>query len=357
MSVGESPHLQPEAIRVVLADSTRMGNQLLSGALSRDRHFKVMEVAVSSQELMRAIRLHDPDVTVVAAELERTGGGTEATQVLLTAHPDARVVILVDELDREKVVDAFRSGAKGVFGRDEPVATLVKCIRCVHNGQVWGSSREFQFVLEALRKSRPPTPLFANQGVSLLSEREQQVVRSVCEGLNNRDIAHRLQLSEHTVKNHLFRIYSKLGVTSRIEIMFSALAQRILEPPRTPEELLSDPERFECCRKQAEYFPLAQLALGRMYVEGRGTERDVVTGYRWLTLAEEGAHEIIEHCNAIKEKAAAEVKPDQRPQPDVKLSSEHLNSGKNRLAETHVVRRAAVRSHHDIPGAVQGKAS
>lgn len=246
------------------------------------------------------------------------------TKSLLDSHPDVRVVMLLDELERENVVDAFRCGAKGVFGRNEPLATLLKCICCVHQGQVWASSREFQFLVEALRQSMSTARMFAKNGVSLLSEREQEVVRCACEGLNNRDIARRLHLSEHTVKNHLFRIYGRLGISSRIEVMFSALAQKLLEQPqKSSHGLLSGPEKLQFYLKQAEYSPLAQLALARIYLEGRGTEKDVVTGYMWLTLAEAAARDILEGSRAMKQELAAEMKPEERKEAEARARNLH----------------------------------
>src|SRR5207302_4821861 len=101
----------------------------------------------------------------------------------------------------------------------EPFRLLAKCIQCVQSGQVWASSSELHFVLDALAQ-----PTFANfhNGSSPLSAREIDVVRCVAEGLSNREIAQRLKLTEHTVKNYLFRIFDKLGVSKRVEVVLYA---------------------------------------------------------------------------------------------------------------------------------------
>jgi len=78
-----------------------------------------------------------------------------------------------------------------------------------------------QFVLEALAK--PTLANFTRNGESLLSAREMDVVRCVAEGMSNREIAQRLTLTEHTIKNYLFRIFDKLGVSSRVEVVLYAL--------------------------------------------------------------------------------------------------------------------------------------
>jgi DNA-binding NarL/FixJ family response regulator len=116
------------------------------------------------------------------------------------------------------VVEAFRCGAQGVFSRTESSKTLAKCISKVHQGQVWASSEELRYLLDAFRDSEP-MKLVDSRGETLLSNREQDVVRCVAEGLSNREIASRLKLTEHTVKNYLFRIFDKLGVSSRVEVV------------------------------------------------------------------------------------------------------------------------------------------
>jgi DNA-binding NarL/FixJ family response regulator len=93
----------------------------------------------------------------------------------------------------------------------------------VHKGQVWASSEELHYLLEAVTEPMPMR--FATvAGKPLLSARELDVVRCVAEGLSNREIAQRLTLREHTVKNYLFRIFDKLGVSSRVEVVLYALS-------------------------------------------------------------------------------------------------------------------------------------
>jgi len=95
----------------------------------------------------------------------------------------------------------------------------------VHQGQVWANSSELRYLLEALRESEPMR-LVDSRGEAILSKREQDVVRCVAEGLSNREIASRLKLTEHTVKNYLFRIFDKLGVSSRVEVVLYAFRFR-----------------------------------------------------------------------------------------------------------------------------------
>ena len=159
---------------------------------------------------------------LVAARLgEDNGGDSDLVREIRSEAPVTRVIVLLDASERASVVEAFRAGAQGVFCRTEPFRLLSRCIQCVHQGQIWASSSELQYVLEAL--ARPPLPKV--KGGSLLSVRETDVVRCLVEGLTNREIAQRLKLTEHTVKNYLFRIFEKLGVSSRVEVVLYALGQ------------------------------------------------------------------------------------------------------------------------------------
>jgi DNA-binding NarL/FixJ family response regulator len=123
------------------------------------------------------------------------------------------------------VIDAFRCGAHGVIFRDEPLETLSKCIHAVHQGQVWANSMHLGYLLEVLGQTKA-IHLQDARGSNLLSKREETVVRLVADGLTNKAISSELHLSEHTVRNYLFRIFDKLGVSSRVELVLYCLQER-----------------------------------------------------------------------------------------------------------------------------------
>jgi DNA-binding NarL/FixJ family response regulator len=145
--------------------------------------------------------------------------------------------MLLDSRDREQVVDAFRGGAKGVFFRTDLVDSLCKSIWSVHQGQIWAASDDLECTLEAFTNAAPLRIVDA-KGSQILSKREEQVVALLAEGLSNREISERLRLSHHTVKNYLFKIFDKLGLSSRVELILYAVNQRQLtEMPDSEESL------------------------------------------------------------------------------------------------------------------------
>jgi len=211
-------------IRVLAADSTSMHTQMLVEALARDGQFTMAGSASKPAEILAQTRRERPHVALISARLGENGvTGFELCRDICSASPTTRVIMLLDSSERMSVIEAFRSGARGVFFRTESLKLLAKCILCVHVGQVWASSGELHYLLEAIAE---PLPLrFSGvSGNALLSARELDVVRCVSEGLSNREIAHRLTLREHTVKNYLFRIFDKLGVSSRVEVVLYALS-------------------------------------------------------------------------------------------------------------------------------------
>lgn len=212
----------PEQLRVLAADSNSMSTQLLVEALARNEQFHVIEGPSSEAELLSLLKLENPDVALIGAKFGQSGQPAfDLVRNIRAEQPCPRVVVLLDHSDPAAVVEAFRAGAHGIFSRTQPLRMLTKCIECVHAGQVWASATELHFVLEALAKPVPGN--FRHLGSPPLSARESDVVRCVAEGLTNRDIARRLKLTEHTVKNYLFRIFDKLGVSSRVEVVLYAL--------------------------------------------------------------------------------------------------------------------------------------
>jgi len=207
--------------RVLAADSTPMTTQLLVEALARDAQFQMIESPSDATALLALVKKEQPRIAVISAKFgEPSVGSFDLVREIRLQSPGTRVIMLLDSSERAGVIEAFRAGAQGVFCRTEPFRLLAKCMQCVDNGQVWANSTELQFVLEAL--AQPPLASSLNLSGGILSARETDVVRCVAEGLTNREIAQRLKLTEHTVKNYLFRIFDKLGVSSRVEVVLYA---------------------------------------------------------------------------------------------------------------------------------------
>lgn len=209
-------------IRVLVADDTFVHTQLLGEALRREQQFEVA-ISSSSHDVVQAFNKHSIDVAVISVNLDdQTLHGCSLLRQLRSVDPGIRSVMLLDSSKQEIVLQAFRAGARGLFSRHESIETLGKCIRSVHEGQIWANSQQMSYAVEALA-ALPELKTLDGNGLSLLSKRELEVVRCLAEGLTNREIADRLGLSQHTVKNYLFRVFEKTGVSNRLELLFMTL--------------------------------------------------------------------------------------------------------------------------------------
>ena len=214
-------------ITALIADETRMGAQLLKNELARSRHrIDVVGFTTSQSEIFRTLDANAVDIALINENLEEGSYlGFQVLAKLRESYPKTRVILLLKSAPHDLVVDAFRGGVKGVFCRTDTPEALCKCVRAVHSGQIWVNSNQLHFVLEALVNAKP-LRVVDFLGRRLLTKRQDEVVNLVAEGLPNSQIARKLGLTEHTVNNYLFRIYDKLGISSRTELALYALKQR-----------------------------------------------------------------------------------------------------------------------------------
>jgi DNA-binding NarL/FixJ family response regulator len=221
-----SPIPDSASITALIADETRMGAQLLKNELARPRHrINVVASITSQSEIFRSLDADPVDIALINENLEECCYlGFQILAKLRESYPKTRVILLLKSAPHDLVVDAFRGGVKGVFCRTETPEALGKCVRAVHSGQIWVNSNQLHFVLEELVKAKPLRVVDC-LGRRLLTKRQDEVVNLVAEGLPNSQVARKLGLTEHTVNNYLFRIYDKLGISSRTELALYALKQ------------------------------------------------------------------------------------------------------------------------------------
>jgi DNA-binding NarL/FixJ family response regulator len=212
------------AIRVAIADASRMKAQLMVTALQRSRQrITVVGTAGDSSGLCKLLQESRAHVAIIASDLKSGPiSGFDAARAVRNSCPSIRIVMTLDTCVPTMIVEAFRAGAHGVLSRDDTFEVLCKCIHVVHEGQIWANSEQLHFVIEALGKSAP-APITSAVGTKLLTKREEGLAHLVSQGLTNREISKQLSLSEHTVRNYLFRIFNKLGTSNRLELALYTL--------------------------------------------------------------------------------------------------------------------------------------
>jgi two-component system nitrate/nitrite response regulator NarL len=225
---GRSESMEKGAIvSVFLADATRMGCELMATALQSSRYkLALAGYATDSIGILDWLRENYVDVVIISADLKE--GATAAfnvTREIRACFPKTCVIMILESIDRVRVIEAFRAGAAGIFTRDKSFDLLCKCIQVVHQGQIWADNSALRFLTDAFVRSKPAETISPKRS-NLLTKREEGVVQLVADGLTNRDISQQLNLSENTVRNYLFRIFNKVGTSNRLELALYSVSQR-----------------------------------------------------------------------------------------------------------------------------------
>ncbi|PYV58911.1 MAG: hypothetical protein DMG90_07570 [Acidobacteria bacterium] len=220
-----------EVINVLVADSNQMQCQLLTAALRRRPEFRVISGPLDPELILKTAAEAATQVAIMNVDDARSGVlQLSVVRQLHLLHPEIAQILLLEGYSPETVVNAFRSGARGLFCFSRyPFRMLCKCIQVVRKGQIWVSGDQVQYLVDGLTQVSS-LRVVNTHGMKLLTPREEQVVALVADGLSNRQVAHELQLSEHTVKKYLFRIFDKLGVSSRVELVLYAVSHGRAEP-------------------------------------------------------------------------------------------------------------------------------
>ena len=212
-------------IEVLLADSSPLQLQWLTAALRRRAEFRLRSCPLDTDSVFAALQDTPAHVLVLALNHENAGAYYLALlRRIHLAQPAVAKILLLESCDRDLAVGAFRAGARGLFCLGEsPFRVLCKCIQVVHKGQIWATAQQIGYLVDLVAQV-PSLRVVNAVGSHLLTNREEQVVALVAEGFANKEIAQELGLSEHTVKKYLFRIFDKLGISTRVELVLYAVS-------------------------------------------------------------------------------------------------------------------------------------
>ena len=201
--------------RVVIVDDHALVRAGLEELLSVADDIEVAATAGDGEEALELVARERPDVVLM--DLSMPGmDGADATRRVLADHPDVRVVALTSFSERERVLGALDAGAVGYLLKDSEPEELRRAVRAAARGESPMSPKAAQALLEARARGRSAPDL---------SPREREVLALVAEGLPNKLIARRLEISERTVKAHLTSIFEQLGVSDRTQAALWAHAQ------------------------------------------------------------------------------------------------------------------------------------
>jgi DNA-binding NarL/FixJ family response regulator len=227
-------------VRVVLADDQTLLRKGFRMILEAEEGLEIVGEAADGADAVRLATLYRPDVVLMDVRMP-VMDGIEATRTIASATDMTRVLILTTfDLD-EYAFNALRAGASGFLLKDVPPAELVSAIRTVARGDAVVSPRVTRRLLQEYANKLPD--LSADAGGSRasidggrpappsgLTERELEVLLAVADGLSNAEIAERLYVSEATVKSHVGRLLSKLGLRDRVQVVVYAFQTGLVKP-------------------------------------------------------------------------------------------------------------------------------
>ena len=220
-------------IRIVLADDHAVLRQGTAELLRREFDFEVVGEAGDGQQVIELAQKLKPDIVVMDVRMPVLSG-IEATRRIRETLPSVQVLVLTAHDDDQYVFSLLQAGASGYLLKTAPIGALVKAIRQVREGESPLDPAIAHKVVA--RFSSGPMSLSAaeeaGQPKQDLSARELEVLQLLARGLNNRAIAEELFISDRTVQAHLTSIFSKMGVTSRLEAVLMAIRRGwlMLEP-------------------------------------------------------------------------------------------------------------------------------
>ena len=219
IKIDQSP--QP-ILRVLITDRDAMSGHLLSEVLGRNR--RCDSAVIMASDLLRTLADRPIDLVIISADLYADkGDGFELAHAVHRARPEILIILLLKRTDQESIVTALKCGARGIFSRQSPINDLLDCIDHVKKGYLWAGKEATDTLLQVIKSIPAPAAFSANFSPPL-TKRELQVVQYAAQGKTNRAIADELDLSQHTIKNYLFRAFDKLGVSTRTELLFRLTA-------------------------------------------------------------------------------------------------------------------------------------
>jgi DNA-binding NarL/FixJ family response regulator len=231
---------------VVVVGRDTLNGCLLADALSRVA--QIHAVAVVASDFERAIEARKPEIVIVSADLNSTSlSGFHLVQAALEAHPSLLAIILLDQPTHALVVQAFRSGARGVFLTHKPMQELIHCLAHIKQGAIWADREVTDLLILTFRNLPIPNVAVTDHGPALTA-REMDVVSCIAKGLTNKGAAQELRLSVNTVRNYLFRACEKLGVSNRVELLYYYMSAR--DPSHANSRVPAAPMHHEVDRDQ-----------------------------------------------------------------------------------------------------------
>ncbi len=212
-----------ETLKLLLAEDHELTRIGLAHALQKYGNLRVVGEAEDGRQAVDMAGRLQPDIVLMDIGMPNMDG-IEATREIKRQYPDIKVVILSSRHEKEEVFASLSSGAEGYCLKDIKVDRLIQTLQLVADGGTWLDAPIAQMVMEALPLATRKPQFLKDQGFqSVLTERELDVLREICAGKSNKEIAQSLGISLYTVKAHVCNVIQKLAVDDRTQVAIKAI--------------------------------------------------------------------------------------------------------------------------------------
>ena len=218
-------------IRVLIVDDQRLMREGLKTILELEEDIEITGLAENGRDALDRLGSAKPDVVLMDIRMP-VMDGVECTGIIRQSYPDVRVLILTTFDDDEYIIDGLKNGAAGYLLKDMPSEKLVNAIRDVYSGVSIMQPEIAVKLVSHIIGIRQPTAkdTISSKGneIDELTDREKEILGLVAKGLNNREIAKTLFISEGTVKNYISSIYDKTGINERSRLVIYAIEKKFI---------------------------------------------------------------------------------------------------------------------------------
>jgi DNA-binding NarL/FixJ family response regulator len=216
-----------EKIKVMLVDDQIILTQGLKMILGMEKDLEVIAVAANGQEAVSLCHWQCPDIILMDIKMPILNG-VDATETIKSQFDHPKIIILTTFHDTEYIFDALKKGASGYILKESPPEDIIHAIRTVYQGgSILQPNITTKVIEEFTRMASHTKASPLDDRIHLLSAREKDIIQCIGEGMNNKEIADHLYLSEGTVRNHISHMLEKLDLRDRTQLAIFAIKNQL----------------------------------------------------------------------------------------------------------------------------------